>query len=148
MPPLVSVVLTSYNQKEQFERAFNSLISQTYKSIEIIIVDDCSTDNESQSYIKWLGEQYPDIVRYHLQKKNVGIPKNKNTGFKMACGDYVTYLDGDDQYYPEKIEREVDRFLLRRNWMLFIRIFTMLHLVRVELLLGKVQMMKYMRGTS
>lgn len=110
MPPLVSIVLASYNQKEELERAFNSLLAQTYKNIEIIIVDDCSTDNESQSYIKWLREQHPDIVRYHLQEQNVGIPKNKNTGFRMARGEYLTYLDGDDLYYPEKIEREVGRF--------------------------------------
>lgn len=107
----VSIVLTSYNQKEKLKRAFNSLFNQTYKNIEIIIVDDCSTDNESQDYIKDIAAQHPQHVKYHLQEKNVGIPKNKNTGFKMATGDFITYLDGDDYYLPNKIEAEIKLFL-------------------------------------
>ncbi|MBW3545178.1 MAG: glycosyltransferase [Bacteroidetes bacterium] len=107
----VSIILTSYNQKQKLERAFLSIIEQNYKDIEIIIVDDASTDTISQAYIKSLANQYPSIVRYYFQPFNVGIAKNKNTGFKMARGRYITYLDGDDFYYPEKIAREVAAFL-------------------------------------
>ncbi len=112
MNPLVSITLTSYNQKIKLERAFNSLINQTYKNIEIIIVDDCSTDGVSQNYIKSLCENYPDTVRCYFQQENVGIPRNKNTGLKMSNGQYITYLDGDDFYYPNKIEKEIEKFNL------------------------------------
>ena len=109
--PQVSISLTSYNQKPKLQRAFDSLINQTYKNLEIIIVDDCSTDGVSQTYIRSLSKKYPDKVRYYFQPKNVGIPKNKNTGFKLAKGELITYLDGDDYYYPEKIEKEVSVFI-------------------------------------
>lgn len=111
--PLVSVVLTSYNQKKKLERAFNSLINQTYDNLEIIISDDCSTDGISQDYIKLLKSKYPEKVRIHLQEQNVGIPKNKNTGLRMTRGKYITYLDGDDFYYPQKIENEIK--ILEKN---------------------------------
>lgn len=109
--PTVSIVLTSYNQQVQLERAFNSLINQTFKDIEIIIVDDASTDKISQPYILSLLRQYPEIVKCYFQPQNVGIAKNKNTGFKMARGEYISFLDGDDYYMPQKIEHEVQAFL-------------------------------------
>ncbi|MBC7388154.1 MAG: glycosyltransferase family 2 protein [Opitutaceae bacterium] len=109
--PLVSIVLTSYNQNKLLKRAFESLQEQTYKNIEIIIVDDYSTDG-SREWIKLISEAYPEKVKYFLQPVNVGIPKNKNTGFRMANGVFITYLDGDDTYYPNKIEKEVERFLI------------------------------------
>ncbi|MEM9680692.1 MAG: glycosyltransferase family 2 protein [Bacteroidota bacterium] len=108
--PLVSIVLTSYNQKSLLERAFESLISQTYKNLEIIIVDDCSTDGVTIPYIERVTKKFPERVRYHIQARNVGIPKNKNTGFKMCKGDFITYLDGDDYFLPEKIEQELATF--------------------------------------
>jgi len=107
--PLVSVVLTSYNQLHLLERALNTLLVQTYPNVEIIIVDDGSTDG-SKEFIVNKGKEYQGKIRYHLQEQNVGIPRNKNTGFKLAQGDFITYLDGDDTYYPEKIAKEVEVF--------------------------------------
>jgi len=103
---LVSVVLTSYNHLPLLQRAFASLLAQTYSPLEIIIVDDGSTDG-SREWIAATAEQYPQQVRYFFQPQNVGIPRNKNTGFKMAKGEWITYLDGDDWYYPEKISSEI-----------------------------------------
>jgi glycosyltransferase involved in cell wall biosynthesis len=109
MNPLVSVVVTSYNQREKLERAVNSVLQQSFPDIEIIIVDDFSTD-DSGDYIRQLAAIHPHKVKFHFQKKNVGIPANKNTGFKMASGDFITYLDGDDFYYDRKIESELKVF--------------------------------------
>ena len=106
MDPKVSIILTSYNQKQRLKKAFESLLNQTYKNLEIIIVDDYSQDG-SKEYILSLKEKYPNLVSYFFQPQNVGIPKNKNTGFKLASGELVTYLDGDDCYLPNKIEQEV-----------------------------------------
>ncbi len=108
--PLVSIVLTSYNQKPKLDRALTSLLDQTYQNIEIIIVDDCSTDGESIPFIKE-AEAKHERVRSFIQPANVGIPKNKNTGFKMATGEYITYLDGDDYYYRHKLEQELQLIL-------------------------------------
>jgi glycosyltransferase involved in cell wall biosynthesis len=108
--PLVSIVLTSYNQPKLLEEAFNSLISQTYKNIEVIIVDDCSTNPANKELILKYSSDYPAIVKYILHSKNNGIAKNKNSGFRVAKGDFITYLDGDDLYFPEKIDREVRLF--------------------------------------
>lgn len=104
--PKITIVLTSYNQRVKLEKAFESLISQTYRNIDIIIVDDCSTDGVSQNYIKSLSETHHNVC-FFIQEKNVGIAKNKNTGFKMAKGDLITYLDGDDYFLPTKIEEEL-----------------------------------------
>jgi glycosyltransferase involved in cell wall biosynthesis len=108
--PLVSIILTSYNQPELLEKAFDSLINQTYKNIEIIIVDDCSSNPLNKILINQYCTRYPNIVRCIIHPKNIGIAKNKNSGFRAAAGDYLTYLDGDDYYFPEKIETEIALF--------------------------------------
>jgi glycosyltransferase involved in cell wall biosynthesis len=108
--PLVSIVLTSYNQPDLLETAFQSLISQTYKNIEIIIVDDCSTDPLNRKLILKFQDDYPAIVRYILHDENKSIPANKNSGFKIAKGEFITFLDGDDHYLAEKIENEINLF--------------------------------------
>lgn len=108
--PFVSVVVTSYNQRESLERAVNSVLNQTYQNTQIVITDDYSTD-DSRDYLIKLKEQYPNKVKLVFQEQNVGIPKNKNAGFKACDGELISYLDGDDFYYPEKIEKEVNCFL-------------------------------------
>ena len=109
MDPKVSIVLTSYNQKQRLKKAFESLLNQTYKNLEIIIVDDDSQDGSKEIILDWK-EKYSSVVKYNFQRKNVGIPNNKNTGFKLASGDFITYLDGDDCYLSSKIAAEVKYF--------------------------------------
>jgi glycosyltransferase involved in cell wall biosynthesis len=109
-PPLVSIILTSYNQPLLLERAFDSLIHQSYENIEIIIVDDCSRDEGNRVLIEQRKQEHPGKVSAFYQTKNVGIPANKNTGFRLAKGDYISYLDGDDTYYKNKIATEIETF--------------------------------------
>ncbi|WP_159022663.1 glycosyltransferase family 2 protein [Formosa sp. L2A11] len=106
--PLVSVVLTSFNQCTLLKRAYESLVNQTYKNIEIIVVDDCSTEPETIAYLKELKDLCNKNIVINIQEVNVGITKNKNTGYRLAKGDYITYLDGDDYYFDTKIEKEVE----------------------------------------
>lgn len=105
--PLVSIIVTSYNQKEKLKRAVDSVLQQTYKNIQIVLVDDCSID-DSQGFIIDLHNRFRERIKYFFQEKNVGIPRNKNTGFKLCDGELITYLDGDDFFYPSKIEAEVN----------------------------------------
>lgn len=107
--PLVSIVITSYNQPDILPRAIESVLSQTYDNIQVVIADDGSTDG-SQDLINQYAQRFPDKIKPILSSQNQGIPKNKNMGFRACDGDFITYLDGDDFYYPEKIEREINVF--------------------------------------
>ncbi len=108
--PTVSVSITSYNQRDALIRAIDSVLQQTYNNIQIVIADDFSTKDDSRDVIIAYAKKYGDQIKPILQKENVGIPRNKNTGFRACDGDYITYLDGDDFYYPNKIELELKQF--------------------------------------
>lgn len=103
MKDLVSIVFTSYNHKEYLKQALDSLISQTYKQIEIIIVDDCSTDGSQQ-----IIEQYRDFphVQIHLQEVNSGsYIKASNYGAAQAQGEYLLFAQCDDYAEPDQVEK-------------------------------------------
>ncbi len=102
----ISVIITSYNQKTYLRQTLNSVIAQTLLPYEIIICDDCSTDG-SQRMIKDYERRYPNLIKAIYQDFNIGVTRNRNMGIKMATGDYVSTLDGDDLYYPKKLEKEM-----------------------------------------
>jgi len=105
--PLVSVIMTVFNEEKNIERALKSLLEQTYKNIEVIIFDDCSTDN-TVGIIEAFFSNNKDL-KYVLVKKdkNVGTYYNKNEALDIAKGDFITFIDGDDEYLPKKIENEL-----------------------------------------
>jgi glycosyltransferase involved in cell wall biosynthesis len=106
MPSLrVSVIITSYNQQQYLREAIESAIDQTVTAFEIIVADDHSTKDGSIETIREYVARYPGLVRGLFQEKNVGIPKNRNKALRMARGDYVAILDGDDRLLPKFIER-------------------------------------------
>lgn len=107
--PLVSVVITSYNQKDVLRRAIDSVVNQTYRNLQIVITDDASTDG-SQDLIHRYSKYFPDRIKSIFSISNQGVSKNKNKGFRASDGDFITYLDGDDYYFIEKIERELKVF--------------------------------------
>jgi len=104
----VSVVVTSYNQRNYLIEAIESLLNQALLPHEIIICDDCSSKDDSREVILGYASRYPHLILPILQDKNIGVAANRNAGLRAACGDYVTTLDGDDHFLPEKIKREVD----------------------------------------
>ena len=91
--PLISVVITCYNYAEYVEKAIKSVLSQDYKDIEIIIVNDGSTDT-SEAVIKKSIQGIKRVI-YHFQE-NSGSPSARNAGFKKSRGDYLLFLDADD----------------------------------------------------
>ncbi|MFC1838331.1 glycosyltransferase family 2 protein [Thermodesulfobacteriota bacterium] len=105
IPDKISVIITSYNQKEYLTEAIESVLSQTLQPLEIIIVDDASSDG-SRELIEAYRLKYPDVITTHYNSSNLGIPKTKNIGCKKAQGDLVTVLDGDDRFCPTKLEKE------------------------------------------
>ena len=102
----VSVVITSYNQKDYLIEALESVIRQTVRPHEIIVADDCSTD-DSVALIHDYAKQYPGWIKGVFQQKNSGIPKNRNSGLRQVTGNYAAILDGDDLFVPHKLEQEM-----------------------------------------
>ena len=95
----VSIVIPMYNVENQIENTLSSVINQTYKNIEVIIVDDGSTDN-SVNICKSIDDDRIKI----FTKINGGASSARNYGIEKATGDYLTFLDSDDQYKPKYIE--------------------------------------------
>lgn len=103
--PLVSVIIPNFNNGQYLSDCILSVIGQTYKNIEIVIVDDCSTDN-SKRIILELVSKYKNI-KYIINDENKGVSSSRNIGLSLCRGDYVTTLDSDDIYYPNKIFSEM-----------------------------------------
>jgi glycosyltransferase involved in cell wall biosynthesis len=101
----ISVYIPSYNQKELLRQAIDSVISQTLKPFEIIIVDDASTD-DSQDMIREYEKKFPGWIRPFFFEKNQGVSKVRIKALSEVQGDYVTYVDGDDLFSPLKLEIE------------------------------------------
>lgn len=101
--PRVSVVIPSFNMGELLSDAIESVLHQTYKSYEIIIVDDGSTDNTREIAEKYLAKG----VRYH-QQKNQGVAAARNAGIRLSKGEFVAFLDADDLWLPDKLELQMD----------------------------------------
>ncbi len=101
----VSVITPVYNAARFIAGTVESAATQTYKDIEIVLVDDCSKDNSAE-IITELQKKYPNIV-YHKQEKNQGAAVARNTALHLAKGRYVAFLDSDDLWLPEKIERQL-----------------------------------------
>lgn len=107
--PLVSIVIPSYNHAQYIETAVESALNQTYDNIEILIVDDGSKDNSREL----LQEKYGDHkrIRLFLNKENRGHAVTLNETLKEIRSDYISWLSSDDWYLPNKIEKQMDKFL-------------------------------------
>lgn len=109
---LLSIIIPVYNAEKYIGTTLNSIYEQTYKNFEIILVDDCSSDN-SAGIIKEEMNRHSEIV-YHLQEKNMGAAVARNTALSIAKGRYVAFLDSDDIWKPEKTEKQL-RLLEEKN---------------------------------
>jgi glycosyltransferase involved in cell wall biosynthesis/peptidoglycan/xylan/chitin deacetylase (PgdA/CDA1 family) len=99
--PLVSIIITTYNHGKFIRDAIESAFGQTYKNIEVLIVDDGSTDNTNQIVL-----DYPSAI--YLYQHNQGISAARNNGLKKVSGEYVLFLDADDFLYPDGIAINVN----------------------------------------
>jgi glycosyltransferase involved in cell wall biosynthesis len=100
----VSVVIPCYNDAATLARAVDSVVSQTYPNIEIIVVNDCSPQTD---LIEKCINNYPKI-RYLRNHENVGLAATRNHGLNIARGEIVAFLDADDEYLPDKIKFQVE----------------------------------------
>lgn len=114
---LVSVIIPTYSRNETLVRALESVINQTYQNIEILVIDDNSPESEWRVKTEEIMERYvgDKRVRYLKNKRNLGGAGARNEGIKAARGEYLAFLDDDDYYYPNKIEKQLNLFLSSIN---------------------------------
>ena len=108
--PLVSAIITTYNRDVLIvKRALDSIINQTYNNIEIIIVNDCPNNAKNHNDIINLIKKYnKKVIKYILVKENGGACKARNIGIDNSKGEYIAFLDDDDEWYSNKIEEMVN----------------------------------------
>ena len=104
--PTVSIIIPTYNREKLVCKAIKSVLAQTFSDFELIVVDDCSAD-QTQAAV----EQFQDPrIRYIRHEKNAGECGARNTGLSAVQGRYVAFLDSDDEWTPQKLEKQVARF--------------------------------------
>ncbi|MCQ2554131.1 MAG: glycosyltransferase family 2 protein [Clostridia bacterium] len=103
---LVSIIMPSWNTEKFIGETIDSVMAQTYRNWELIIVDDCSTDNTDR-----IVESYGDPrIRYFHNEKNSGAALTRNRALREAEGEWIAFLDSDDLWAPEKLEHQI-RFM-------------------------------------
>lgn len=106
---MVTVIIPTFKRARFIERAVESVLNQTYKDIEIIVVDDNNPDSDDRKEMEYKMEKYKNIpnFKYIKHEKNKNGAAARNTGLKVAKGEYVTFLDDDDYFAKERIEKLV-----------------------------------------
>jgi glycosyltransferase involved in cell wall biosynthesis len=101
--PIVSVIIPTYNRALLIGRAIQSVLDQSCADFELLVVDDASTDDTEQ-----VVSGYEDSrIRYVRHEQNMGGGAARNSGIDLACGEYVAFLDSDDEWFPGKLERQL-----------------------------------------
>ena len=104
--PIVSVIIPTYNRAHLIDKAINSVLSQTYQDYEIIIVDDASTDNTKEVVKDFTDSR----ISYIFHTNNLDISAARNSGIKASQGKYIALLDSDDEWLPEKLDKQINKF--------------------------------------
>lgn len=104
--PLVSVVIATYNMGQYLGLAINSILEQTWKNLEIIVVDDGSKDHTPEMMQQYAG----DVRVNYIRNENQGQPKAKNCGIRNCKGDFIAFCDADDMWEPNKLEVQMPLF--------------------------------------
>ena len=101
MPITLSVVIPTFNRRERIQRCLDSALAQTSPADQIIVIDDGSTDGTEE----WIRSHYPNIDL--VVQTNQGVSAARNTGIRHASSDWIAFLDSDDIWMPNKIERQL-----------------------------------------
>ena len=111
--PLVSVVIPTYKRSCTILDSIQSVLNQTYKNIEIIVVDDNGRGTEFQKRTEIVLKSHIENgnIKYIVHEVNRNGSVARNTGFMCSRGEYINFLDDDDKFYPEKIEKQVQRLM-------------------------------------
>ena len=105
--PLVSVIMPAHNAERFLEEAIQSVISQTVTDWELLVIDDCSSDNTRQIAAEF--SQKDPRIRLLANEQNMGVAKTRNRGLDLCSGQYVALLDSDDYWKPQLLEKMISR---------------------------------------
>lgn len=111
MGEMVSVIIPTYNRAQLIKRAVVSVLKQTYRDFELIIVDDGSQDETEEIIDKIIKETQGDRIRYIKLDRNQGVSHARNVGIQEAKYEYIAFLDSDDEWMPLKIELQMQKML-------------------------------------
>lgn len=109
---LVSVIMPSYNTAKFISQSIDSILGQTYANWELLIVDDCSSDDTDEIVRAYLSDKR---IRYLKNEKNRGAAVSRNRALREAKGRWIAFLDSDDLWLPEKLENQI-RFMKENNY--------------------------------
>ena len=105
MSAFVSIIMPSYNTSSFIAESIQAVLAQTYQAWELIIVDDCSLDNTDEVVKPFLED---DRIKYYKNKKNSGAAVSRNKALREAKGKWIAFLDSDDLWMPEKLEKQIE----------------------------------------
>lgn len=112
MQDLVSIIMPSYNTGKFIKESIESVLAQTYQNWELIIVDDCSNDNTDEIVSAF---NYDPRIRFFKNSQNSGAAISRNRALREARGKWIAFLDSDDIWYPEKLEKQI-MFMKENNY--------------------------------
>lgn len=114
MKDLVSIIVPVYNVRKYIRATIESVLAQTYPQWELILVEDGSTDGTAEYVQQYLEELKEERIHFHIISKNIGAAAARNYGMDVSKGRFVTYLDSDDLWMPDKLEKQV-AFMLKKQ---------------------------------
>ncbi|MDA1571362.1 glycosyltransferase family 2 protein, partial [Bacillus cereus] len=108
----LSIIVPTYNASRFIEETIHSVLNQSFQDWELIIIDDCSTDNTVQKLNEF--RKIDQRIRVKVLDENSGAAIARNTGISMASGRYIAFLDSDDLWVPRKLEKQLN-FMKENN---------------------------------
>ncbi len=115
--PLVSIIIPTYKRADKLERAIESVLNQTYPNIEVLVIDDNGPFSRYRKLTKQIMLKYEDKsnIKYICHEANKGGAQARNTGIKHAQGEFIAFLDDDDEFYSDKIEMQYTYYQNNKN---------------------------------
>lgn len=107
--PVVSVVIPAFNSQATIGRAIDSCLSQADINLEVIVVDDCSSDDTALLVADY-EHRYPGVVRLHSNSRNLNSHESRRIGFGLSCAEHILFLDADDEFEPGFVRGSLDEF--------------------------------------
>lgn len=119
----ISVIIPTYNRGNILANSIKSVLNQTYQNIEILVIDDGSTDNTREEVNKIKDKK----IKYIKLKKNKGGSNARNVGIKRSKGQYISFQDSDDIYYPDKLQKQMNNIINKNSDLDFCKINVILN---------------------
>ena len=113
---MITVITPTYNRTDYLANAIDSILAQTFTDFELIVVDDNKPDSEARKLTAEVMSHYTDPrIRYIQNERNLGGAASRNVGISMAKGEYIAFLDDDDEYLSDRLKVQYDA-MIKNNW--------------------------------